>query len=71
MAVHSDHEGPTEGYGGAGAAVDDAQRIAARADGALILMLIKRRLSKSELEWAAGEFERAAKIIRSTLPSDT
>lgn len=74
MAVHSDHESPGPGDDrplSPGDALDLAHKVAGAACGQIIGMVARRRLSRSLMEWAAGELERAAKIIRTSLPPKT
>lgn len=70
MALHRDNEGTGEGHRSAGEVVDMAQKISARADGEVIMMLVRRKLSHSRLRWAAEQYEKAAHLIRSCLPED-
>ena len=50
-----------------GEQLDVAHKTAARACGQLVFMLVKQRISRTTLEWCAGELEKAAAIIRSLL----
>lgn len=53
----------------AGAAIDEALKLAGRATGLLCFMWVKRSGSRSGLEEAATFYERAAATIRSALPA--
>lgn len=50
-----------------GEQLDQAHKVAARAMGQIVFMLIKQRISRATLEWCAGELEKSARIIRSLL----
>jgi hypothetical protein len=53
----------------AGEELEAAHARAARACGQLVFMIVKRRISRSTLEWCAGELEAAAAAIRRMLTS--
>ncbi len=50
-----------------GEQVELAHKVAGRAMGQLVYMIVKRRISRTTLEWCAQELERAAAIIRTVL----
>ena len=50
-----------------GEQLEAAHKVAARACGQMVFMLVKQRISRATLERCAGELEKAAATIRSLL----